>query len=150
MRTRSVDIIKKEERPVAESPNGLSLFFFGYCAAAIIAAADFEWQSDFAAEGFLSNDGFNFTHQIRILTQVIFCVLTSLTNANVAIREEGAALLNDFKLSRQVENIASLRNAFVEHNVKLGSAEGRSNLILDHFDAGAVTDHFVAHLDRLN
>src|SRR5689334_4608237 len=126
-------IIKEKGRPVAESPNGLSLFFFGCCTAAIIAATDIEWQSDLAAEGFLSNDGFNFTHQIRILAQVIFGVLTSLTNTNVAIREEGAALLDDLKLGRQVEYVTSLRNAFVEHNVKLGSAEGRSDLILDHF-----------------
>ena len=92
----------------------------------------------------------DFTHQIGVLAQVIFGILASLADADIAVGEECAALLDDFELGRQIENITGLGDALVEHDVELGSAERRRHLVLDHLDAGAIADHFVADLDRLD
>ncbi len=88
-------------------PTGF-LFFVGYCAAVITTAANIERQSDLAAQSFLADDRFDLAHQVGVLAQVILGVLTSLAEADIAIGEEGAALLDDFELGGQVEHIARL------------------------------------------
>ena len=41
-------------------------------------------------------------------------------------------------------------DAFVVHDVELGGAEGRGDLVLDHTHAGAVADDLGAELDGLD
>ena len=87
---------------------------------------------------------------LHILAQEVFGVLASLTEADIAIGEEGAALLNDLEFGGEIEDIADSGDAFVEHDVELGGAEGGRDLVLDDLDAGAIADDFVADLDGLD
>ena len=119
-------------------------------SAGVFASAYIERQGDLAAEGFLANDCVDLIHEIKVLAQVILGVLTSLTDADITVGEEGAAFGNDFELGGEVEDITGFGDAFVEHDIELGSAEGRRDFILNHLDAGAIADDFVANFDGLN
>src|SRR5690606_38705678 len=48
----------------------------------------------------------------------------------------------------EVDEVAGPGDALVEHDVELGLAEGRGDLVLHHAGAGAVADGDVALLDR--
>ena len=61
--------------------------------------------------------------------------LRVLTEADVAVGVEGAALGDDVEAGGQVDQVAGAGDAFVVHDVELGGAEGRGDLVLDHFDA---------------
>ena len=50
----------------------------------------------------------------------------------------------------EVEQVAGFGNAFVEHDVELGGAEGRRDFVFDDAHAGAVADDFVADFDGLD
>src|SRR5215217_5246162 len=100
-------IIIKKGRPSGSPQQGTYLYFFfqGSNTATVGFNSHIKWQSDFAAKGFLSNDCFDLAHQVQVLTQEILCVLTSLTETDITVREEGTAFLNDFELSGKVEYV---------------------------------------------
>src|SRR5215207_3695361 len=92
-------IIIKKGRPSGSPQQGTYLYFFfqGGDTAAVGFNPHIEWESDFAAESFLSNVCFYLAHQVQVLTHEILGILTSLTEADITIREEGTAFLNDFE-----------------------------------------------------
>ena len=60
----------------------------------------------------------------------------------------GAGLFDDVPMRRQIEQIAFVADAAVEHDVELGLAERRSDLVLHHAGPGAVADGDFPFLDR--
>ncbi len=85
-----------------------------------------------------------------LVFQVRLGVLPALADAGLAVGEERAALGDQFHLDADVNNGSGARNAFAEHDVELGLAEGRGDFVLDHFDFDPVADHVRALLQRLN
>jgi hypothetical protein len=83
---RSVTIKEKGD-PLPSRPTGILQFFrrSGAVSATVIAASDVERQGNFATEGLLSNNSIDLGHQFRILAQVVFGVLTTLTDTDVAV-----------------------------------------------------------------
>src|SRR5688572_30690760 len=97
---------KRATQWVAQRASDLYFFFDGGDAATTICfRSHIERESDLTAQGFLPDDNFDLAHQIRVLAQEILGVLASLTETDIAIREERAALLNDFELGCKVEHI---------------------------------------------
>ena len=50
-------------------------------------------------------------------------------------------------LAPSLDDLAFVRNALPVHDLELGLAERRRDLVLDHLDARLVADHFFAILD---
>src|SRR4051812_9664812 len=85
---------------------------------------------------------------LRVVLEELLDVFAALTEALAVIGEPRAALFDDALVDREVEQVPGLRNAFAVHDVELGLAEGRRDLVLDHLHARAAADHDVAVLDR--
>ena len=71
-------------------------------------------------------------HQRRVVAQELLGVLPALAQADVAVVEPGAALVDELVLDGQVEQVAFAADAAVVHQVELGLAERRRDLVLDH------------------
>src|SRR5690606_329672 len=74
-------------------------------------------------------------------------VVLALADTGAAVAEPGACLVHDAGLHAQVDDFALARDAGAVHDVELGLLEWRSDLVLDHFDAGFVADDLVAFFD---
>ena len=84
---------------------------------------------------------------LRIVLQELLRVLAPLAEPLAAVREPRAALLDDPLVDAEIEQVAGLRDAFAVHDVELGFAERRRDLVLHHLDARAAADDDVAVLD---
>src|SRR6185369_4873545 len=71
-----------------------------------------------------------------------------LANALAFVAVPGSRLLDDALGRTHVDDLAFARNSEAVHDFELGLAERRSHLVLHHFHAGLVADHFFARLDR--
>src|SRR5262249_61950021 len=98
--------------------------------------------------GILTDRGLDLLRHVRILLEECLGVLAALTDALAVIGKPGARLLDHAGLDAEIDELAGLRYALAIHDVELDRLERRGKLVLDHFDAGLVTDHFVALLDR--
>src|SRR5579862_1025319 len=88
--------------------------------------------------------------KIGILAQEIAHVLATLPETHVAIREPGAALVDDVGVDAHVEHAAGVRDALVVQDVELGRAERRGDLVLDNFDFDTAADDVEALLDGVD
>src|SRR5688500_14802885 len=75
-----------------------------------------------------------------VVLEELLDVLAALAEALAAVSEPGAALLDDLPLDGEIEQVAFARDALAVHHVELRFAEGRSDLVLHHLDAGAAAD----------
>src|SRR5260221_625825 len=76
--------------------------------------------------------------------------VAALAQARVVIGEERAALGDDFQGGADVDQVADLGDALVVHDVELGLAEGRGDLVLGHAHAGAGAGHVRALFNGLD
>src|SRR5690606_5861532 len=74
-------------------------------------------------------------------------VLAALAEPLAIPGEPGAGLLDDAGLDAQIEQFAGLGDAFAIHDVELDLAEGRGQLVLDHFYPGLVAHDLLAVLE---
>src|SRR5260221_5078280 len=80
----------------------------------------------------------------------IFDVLPPLAEALVPEGVERATLLEHVHLGAEVNDRADAADPLVEHYVKFGGSEGRSDLVLHHLHAHTVARNFGALLDRFD
>src|SRR5437773_4341703 len=85
--------------------------------------------------------------QIEVLLQELADVLAPLPETRLAVREPGAALVDQLVGDRQIDEVADARDAGAVQDVELGDFERRRRLVLDHLDARAAADVDVARLD---
>ena len=96
-----------------------------------------------------ANCGLDLVGDFRMLVQEIFAVLASLAQLHIPVGEERAALGDDLHIHADVENVADLADAFVEHDVELGFTEGRGDLVLGDAHLHAIAHDFGIGLDAL-
>src|SRR5690606_2225152 len=97
--------------------------------------------------GVLTQRHFDLAGRIGIVAQELLGVLASLTETLRIVGEPCAGLLDHAGLDAEIDEFTGLGHAFAIHDVELDHLEGRSQLVLDHLDAGLVADHLVAILD---
>ena len=90
---------------------------------------------------FLANAILDGLVDIGILFEKLLRVLAPLTETLAGVREPRAALFDDALVDGEIEEIAGLGNPFAVHDVELGFAERRRDLVLHHFDPGAPADY---------
>ena len=76
--------------------------------------------------------------------------LATLSQAGIAIREKGAALLDNFFRYGDIQYIAHLRDPLIIHDIKFGYFEGRSHFIFLNRDSGAAASHITTRFNRFN
>ena len=91
---------------------------------------------------------FDFGHEDRIIAEEEFGVFPTLADTLVAIGVPGTGLLDDVGLGGQVHQERGVADAFVEHDVELGLAERRGDLVLDDLHPDVVADDCLSLLDR--
>src|SRR5580658_2768965 len=82
-----------------------------------------------------------------VLLQVQARVVLALADALTVVAVPGAGLVDDALGCADLDDLALARDAGAVHDLEFGLAEWRRHLVLDHLDAGLVTDHFLAILD---
>src|SRR5207249_2021584 len=76
--------------------------------------------------------------------------LAALAEARLLEGEPRAGLVDDAHRDTDIEQATLLRDAFAVHDVELGDAERRRDLVLHDLDSHAVADRLRAALDRLD
>src|SRR4051812_35328467 len=89
----------------------------------------------------------SFRH-VRIGLQELLGLLPALAQSDLAIGEPGARLAHDVVRHANVEQTALAADPLAIHDVELGHAEGRCDLVLDHLDAHPAANGVRAALDR--
>ena len=84
---------------------------------------------------------------VRVVLEELLGVLAPLAEPLAAVGEPRAALLDDPLVDGEVEQVARARDALAVHDVELGFAERRRDLVLDDLHARAAADDGVAVLD---
>ena len=92
----------------------------------------------------LADFGFHFRCHFRVIPQKFLGFFPTLSDAYVAVREPGAALLQNFQIHAQVHQTAGPRDPLPVHNIELRLFKGRGYFVLDHFDAGTGTDYIIS------
>src|SRR5579864_456707 len=90
---------------------------------------------------------FDRLEDVGVLFEELFGVFAALTETLATVREPGPAFLDDAFVDGEIEEIARSGDAFAVHDVELGLAEGRRNLVFHDFHARASANHDVAILD---
>src|SRR5690606_37111546 len=103
---------------------------------------------DAAQSELLANTRLDFGRDLLVLLQEGLCVLAALAEADIAVGEPSAGLVDDVGLHAEIDQQPGMADPLVEHDVELGLPERRSDLVLDDLDAGAVPDLVLAVLDR--
>src|SRR6185437_6555486 len=85
--------------------------------------------------------------EVGMLGQVLLGVFAALADALALVRIPRARLFDQILLGGQIHQVAGVGDALAVHDVELGFAEGRRDLVLHDFGAGAVADDGVAVLD---
>ena len=98
----------------------------------------------------LADQPFDLLRDVGRALEELARVLASLAQPRLAVREEGARLLDQPQLDGQVEQAALLGDALVVHDVELGHAERRRDLVLDHLDLDAAAHDVRALLDGVD
>src|SRR5262245_5374330 len=98
--------------------------------------------------GVLPDRGLYLGGDVGVGLEEAFGVLAALADALAVVGEPGARLFDHARLDAEIDQLAALRHAFAIHDIELDLLERRSELVLDHLDAGLVADHLVALLDR--
>src|SRR5580704_11956202 len=97
--------------------------------------------------GILAYGAFDLVGDIRVFLQELLGVLAPLPQTLALVAEPGARFLHHASLDAEIDKLADLRNAFAIHDVEFDLLEGRRDLVLDHLDAGLVTDDLFTVLD---
>src|ERR1019366_7772022 len=84
---------------------------------------------------------------VRVVAEKLLGVLAALPDAEVAVAEPRAGLLDDLHLEADVDELARLRDSLPEGDVELGDAERGRDLVLDDLHLRAVADDDLAVLD---
>ena len=84
-----------------------------------------------------------------MLQEEILGVFSPLSQARLAVGVKSASLLDDVLVHANVQQVAHLADALVEHDVELGHAEGSCDLVLDDASAHAAADDLRPLLERL-
>src|ERR1035438_6799208 len=87
---------------------------------------------------------------IRVLAEELLGVLPALPDAEVAVAEPRAGLLDDLHLETDVDQLARLRDSLPEGDVELGDAERGRDLVFHDLDLRAIADDDLAVLDRVD
>src|SRR5271163_3666490 len=83
--------------------------------------------------------GVEFGHDVLVVFQELAGILAALADALAFVAVPRAGLFDDVVVRSQIKQIAFARDALAVENVELGVAEGRGNLVFDHFYASART-----------
>src|SRR5262245_57110928 len=86
-------------------------------------------------------------HHLRVFLEISLRGFAALADLFAVVSEPGTGLFDDVMLGSQVEDVAALADAFVVHDVELGFAEWRGDLILNYLHTSAVADDALALLD---
>ena len=86
---------------------------------------------------------FETLHEVRMVQEVLFNIVSALSKALFTIGVPGTALLDDVQLCSGVQNFALFGNSAAKHDVKLCGLKGRSHLVLYDLGTGAGTDELV-------
>src|SRR4051794_10849529 len=86
----------------------------------------------------------------RVRLEELLRRLATLTEPGLPEGEPGAGLGDRVHRDSHVEQAALLGHALAVHDVELGHAEGRRDLVLDDLDADPVADRLGPGLDRLD
>src|SRR4029453_10553060 len=89
---------------------------------------------------FLADLLFDRLEGVAVVLEELLGVLAALAEALAAVREPRAALLDDPLVDGEIEQVAFLRDPLAVHDVELGLAERRRQLVLDDLDAGPSAD----------
>src|SRR5512145_1308531 len=85
---------------------------------------------------------------LAVLLQVRADVFLALADALAVVRVPGAGLLDQVLRDAQLDDLTFARDAGAVHDLELGLAERRRNLVLDDLDARLVADDLFTRLDR--
>src|SRR5262245_4421660 len=144
--------------PIAHSPFPLSLILDGFRGAAStrrrgsgrkqgfggrrscgrLRFADAQRGADF---------GLNLVAHRRVVAERVLSVVAPLAQPLALVREPCAGLVDDLVLDADVDQLAEPRDSLAVHDVELGFAERRRDLVLDDFDLGAIPYDVLAVLD---
>ena len=86
---------------------------------------------------------FETLHEVRMVQEVLFNIVSALSKALFTIGVPGTALLDDVEVDSGIEDLALFGDAAAEHDVELGLTEGRSDFVLDDLRAGTGADELV-------
>src|SRR6185503_16392088 len=86
----------------------------------------------------------------RVLLEEVLRSLATLAEPGLAEVEPGAGLADHVHRDADVEQAAFLGHALAVHDVELGDAERRRDLVLHDLDADPIADRVLAALDRLD
>ena len=68
----------------------------------------------------------------RVLLEKLLGVLAALAQTGTAVVDPGSTLLHQFLFDGQIEQVSFEADTAIIHQVEFGTAEGRSDLVLDH------------------
>src|SRR5262249_21830562 len=88
--------------------------------------------------------------ELGVLGQVLLGVVAALAEAQLAVGEERARLLDDVVVEREVEQASLLRDSGPVLDVELGLLERRRDLVLDDLDPDPVADRLRPLLQGLD
>ena len=91
---------------------------------------------------------FNPARHIRIGLQEFAHIVPALPDAVALVAVPGAGFLDQAMLNAEFYQLAFPRHPFVVEDVEMRLFERRRNLVLDHFHARLIANHFVATLER--
>src|SRR6266568_7059739 len=103
-----------------------------------------------ARQGLVADLAVDVPGDLRVKLEEVARVLAALAKPSVAIRKEGARLLDQAQLNPEVQQPALAGDASVEQDVELGHAEGWCNLVLDDFDLDPTADDVGTVLDGVD
>src|SRR6185436_15141917 len=90
----------------------------------------------------LPNFLFDLVREVRVLPDEQVRVLAALAEADVAVGEPRAGLLDDLVLDTDVEQLTGLRDALAVADVELSVTERCGDFVLDHLHLHARADDF--------
>src|SRR6266540_951630 len=91
--------------------------------------------------------GLNFVAPRWVVAERVLSVVAPLAQPLALVREPCAGLVDDLVLDADVDQLAEPRYSLAIHDVELGFAERRRDLVLDDFDLGAIPYDVLAVLD---
>src|SRR5919197_5842846 len=103
-----------------------------------------------ALERLLANQPLELLRDRGVLLEEFACILTTLAEPRVPVREERAGLLRQAQLDCQVEDGAFLGDALVVQDVEFGHPERRSHLVLHYLDFYPAAHHLGPLLDGID
>src|SRR5690606_35206088 len=100
-----------------------------------------------ARQQLLADAGFDVAGDLRVLRQEVASIFLALTDALTVVAVPGAGFFHHALGHADIDDLAHARDAGAVHDLELGLAERRGDLVLHHLHPGLVADHFIGALD---